>query len=133
MTEGHLDIPMFDGMAYTIDPFMRKKIRDHVQAGLPNAYRGEKLQFCWNDSRYQTHHSIKNGQGHEYRSRCIAGHGGFDAPLDHVRVVFWKAEYCQQDAINLEDADTAYLFETTRGGWRFYNSREQRRIGLLAH
>jgi len=132
MTEGHRDIPMPD-MVYTTDGAMRKKIRENVQAGLPEAFRKEKLQFCWNDSRYQTHHSIKKGNGHEYRSRCIAGHGGFDAPHDRIRIVFWKAEYCCEDATSLEDADTAYLFETTRGGWRYYNSKEQRKIGILSH
>jgi hypothetical protein len=137
MTEGHIDIPM-PGMVYysgVADKKEQNRVRRELKAKLPIAYQKETLQFCWNDQRYETHHSIKSktGDNHEYRSRCIAGDGGHDATAEVVRVVFWKPEHCGQQPTSLENENTAYIFETKRGGWRYYNSKEKRRYGVLSH
>jgi hypothetical protein len=65
----------------------------------------------------------------EYNSKAVVGLSVAD---DDINIIIWKDAFHNLVLSDLRD-DTAYLFLTTRGNWRYYTRTEKRHTGILTH
>lgn len=116
---------------------MRHALEDALPANVPTTQGG--FQVCWNNARYEQLHTISSryNESGQYNCRVVAGSGGDDG--EYVNVVVWKLRYCKHDDPTLDwtlgrfQPNSAYLFQTTKGTWRYYTAGIMPTHGVLAH
>jgi len=121
-------IPLFvpemigtSGAARTI----RRQLEDILPPHIPRT----SLQISWNKARHEKLHHLPSRMtaGREYNPKAVVGLSG-----NVINVVIWKDAFRNLLISDLRE-DTAYLFLTTKGGWRYFTRTEKRRVGVLSH
>jgi hypothetical protein len=106
-------------------------IRHRLELILPDRVPRNSLQISWNDARYEKLHHLPSRMtaSGEYNSKAVVGLSVAD---DDINIIIWKDAFHNLVLSDLRD-DTAYLFLTTRGNWRYYTRTEKRHTGILTH
>lgn len=105
-------------------------LRRQITQGLPERVANKSIQISWNEARYEKLHHLPSrltARG-EYNSDVVVG---LSVEGD-IHAIVWKDE-CRNLLLAQLREDTAYLFRTTKGRWRYFLHHETRRFGVLVH
>ena len=119
---------------------LRRAIYDRAGLSLDkdgNPVGGFNMAWDFQNERWNSIHNILarfEGANLRWAGRYSAGPS---ADYSTVNIIEWKRGFYEEQregdrTIHLDD-DTAYVFQTLEGRWRYFSKKENRKVGVLQH
>lgn len=117
---------------------MRQDLYQYVQQHI---HEINGFQVCWTDQRYEDLHNMQRRfmetHNTNYMPMVVVGSGEENYTV--IRAVEWKRQFYRHVDPSMDwtmdkfQPNRVYLYQTTKGTWRYYATQETRHIGVLGH